>query len=73
MALNKYKMNIVVANLLATYKDEVIIVTNDERNTIRRCNTDEDLEEQIIILLAQKHSKYIDGSEMGATRVQTEL
>ncbi|KAM0849167.1 hypothetical protein ACQ4PT_053901 [Festuca glaucescens] len=73
MALKKYKMNIVVANLLATYKDEVIIVTNGEKNTIRRCHTDEDLEEQIIILLTQKHSKYIYGSQMGATRVQTEL
>lgn len=62
MALNKYKMNIVVANLLATYKEEVIIVTNGERTSIRRCNKDEDLEEQIIKLLAQKHSKYIYGS-----------
>lgn len=73
MALNKYKMNIVVANLLATYKEQVIIVTNGARNTIRRRNSDEDLEEQIIKLLAQKHSKYICGSQMDATRVQTEL
>ncbi|XBI46737.1 hypothetical protein VPH35_110895 [Triticum aestivum] len=73
MALNKYKMNIVVANLLATYKEQVIIVTNGARNTVRRRNSDEDLEEQIIKLLAQKHSKYICGSQMDATRVQTEL
>uniref|UniRef100_A0A453NVV9 Uncharacterized protein n=2 Tax=Aegilops tauschii TaxID=37682 RepID=A0A453NVV9_AEGTS len=59
MALNKYKMNIVVANLLATYKDQVIIVTNGARNTVRTRNSDDDLEEQIIKLLAQKHSKYI--------------
>lgn len=73
MAMKKYKMNIVVANLLATYREEVIIVTNGEKNTIRRCNSDEDLEEKIIKLLAHKHSKYIYGSLVGATRVETEL
>ncbi|KAL6899713.1 hypothetical protein ACP4OV_006371 [Aristida adscensionis] len=59
MALNKYKMNIVVANLLTTYKEEVIIVTNGDRNIIRKCNKDEDLEEHIIKLLEKSHSKYI--------------
>ncbi|KAL6634102.1 hypothetical protein ACP70R_026773 [Stipagrostis hirtigluma subsp. patula] len=59
MALNKYKMNIVVANLLATYKEEVIIVTNGEKNTIQKCNKDEDLEEHIIKLLEMSHSEYI--------------
>jgi hypothetical protein len=61
------------SNLLATYKDEVIIVTDGEKNTIRRCKTDDDLEEQLIILLTQKHSKYIYGSQMGATMVQAEV
>lgn len=68
MALNKYKMNIVVANLLATYKEEVIIVTNDERNTIRRCHKDEDLEEHIIKLLEESHSKYIYSRTNGCNK-----
>jgi len=52
-------MNVVVANLLATYKEKVVIVSNGERNTIRRCGEDEDLEERIIKLLENSHSKYI--------------
>ena len=44
MALNKYRMNVVVANLLATYKEEVVVISNGKSNTIRRCNKDEDLE-----------------------------
>ncbi|PAN06656.1 hypothetical protein PAHAL_1G278900 [Panicum hallii] len=62
MALHKYKMNVVVANLLATYKEEVVVVSNGERNTIRRCNADEDLEEHIIKLLEKSHSNYIYSS-----------
>uniref|UniRef100_A0A0E0CMC3 DNA/pantothenate metabolism flavoprotein C-terminal domain-containing protein n=1 Tax=Oryza meridionalis TaxID=40149 RepID=A0A0E0CMC3_9ORYZ len=68
MALNKYKMNIVVANLLATYKEEVIIVTDKERSTIRKMNKDEDLEMQIIKILSQNHSKYICGSTNGSVQ-----
>ncbi|CAN6273186.1 unnamed protein product [Urochloa humidicola] len=65
MALNKYKMNVVVANLLATYKEEVVVVSNGERNTIRRCSKDEDLEEHIIKLLEKSHTKYIHSSADG--------
>ncbi|KAG8071169.1 hypothetical protein GUJ93_ZPchr0006g42157 [Zizania palustris] len=62
MALNKYKMNVVVANLLATYKEQVIIVSNKERSTIRKINADEDLEEQMIKILSHNHLKYICGN-----------
>ena len=68
MALSKYKMNVVVANLLATYKEEVVIVSNGERNTIRRCSEDEDLEEHIIKLLEKSHSKYIYSSTDGCAK-----
>jgi phosphopantothenate---cysteine ligase (ATP) len=68
MALNKYKMNVVVANLLATYKEEVVIVTNSERNTIRKRNKDEDLEEHIIKLLEKSHSKFIYSSTNGCNK-----
>ncbi|EES07029.1 phosphopantothenate--cysteine ligase 1 [Sorghum bicolor] len=68
MALNKYRMNVVVANLLATYKEEVVIISNGESNTIRRCNKDEDLEEHIIKLLEKSHSKYIYSSTEGRNK-----
>uniref|UniRef100_A0A0A9BKG4 DNA/pantothenate metabolism flavoprotein C-terminal domain-containing protein n=1 Tax=Arundo donax TaxID=35708 RepID=A0A0A9BKG4_ARUDO len=72
MALSKYRMNIVVANLLATYKEEVIIITNGERNTIQRHDKDEDLEEHIIKLLEKSHSKYIYGSTNGCSKIDYE-
>ncbi|XP_066317570.1 phosphopantothenate--cysteine ligase 1-like [Miscanthus floridulus] len=68
MALNKYRMNVVVANLLATYKEEVVIISNGKSNTIRRCNKDEDLEEHIIKLLEKSHSKYIYSSTEGCNK-----
>ena len=68
MALNKYRMNVVVANLLATYKEEVVIISNGKSNTIRRCNKDEDLEEHIIKLLEKSHSKYIYSSTEGRNK-----
>jgi phosphopantothenate-cysteine ligase len=68
MALNKYKMNVVVANLLATYKEEVIMVSNGERCTIRRFSEGEDLEEHIIRLLEKSHSKYIYSSADGCNK-----
>ncbi|KAJ1279682.1 hypothetical protein BS78_04G173200 [Paspalum vaginatum] len=68
MALTKYKMNVVVANLLATYKEKVVIVSSGESNTIQRCNKDEDLEERIIKLLEKNHSKYIYSSTGGCAQ-----
>lgn len=68
VALNKYRMNVVVANLLATYKEEVVIVSNGKSNTIRRCSKDEDLEEHIIKLLEKSHSKYIYSSTEGSNK-----
>ncbi|XP_072977893.1 phosphopantothenate--cysteine ligase 2-like [Typha angustifolia] len=59
MALKKYRMHVVVANALATYKKEVIVVTNSGKTTICKHNEDEDIEEQLINLLVVMHSKYI--------------
>ncbi|XP_066324210.1 phosphopantothenate--cysteine ligase 1-like [Miscanthus floridulus] len=77
MALNKYRMNVEVANLLATYKEEVqanrLIISNGKSNTIRRCNKDEDLEEHIIKLLEKSHSKYIYSSTEGRNKNSTNL
>ena len=62
-AMNKYQMNVVVANLLATFKQEVIAVTKSERATIRQHGPDADVEEQIIRLLVEKHAEYVEQSE----------
>lgn len=67
-ALNKYRMDVVVANLLATYKEEVVIISNGKSNTIRRCSKGEDLEEHIIKLLEKSHSKYIYSSTEGCSK-----
>ncbi|KAJ4814166.1 phosphopantothenate-cysteine ligase-like protein [Rhynchospora pubera] len=59
-ALKKYGMHVVVANLLANYKEEVVVVTQNEKTTVRRNSKDEDLEEQLVGLLTERHSDYIN-------------
>lgn len=61
-AMNKYQMHVVVANLLATYKEEVIAVTKSEKTVIRKPGQDDDMEEQIVDLLVHKHTEYIEPS-----------
>ncbi|ONK73964.1 uncharacterized protein A4U43_C03F1400 [Asparagus officinalis] len=59
-ALNKYQMHVVVANLLATYKQEVVAVTKSQRTTIRKHSQEAHVEEQIIELLVEKHADYLE-------------
>lgn len=65
VAMDKYQMHVVVANLLASYKEEVIAVTRSGRTTIRKPSQDADVEEPIIELLVQRHTDYIEQSERG--------
>ncbi|KAJ0975141.1 hypothetical protein J5N97_017106 [Dioscorea zingiberensis] len=60
MAMKKYHMHVVVANLLATYKREVIVVTDN--GCINVCSQDEysDVEEEMIKILVDRHSKYLE-------------
>ncbi|PON53062.1 DNA/pantothenate metabolism flavoprotein, C-terminal [Parasponia andersonii] len=63
-ALEKYKMNMVVANELSTRKEEVVVVTSSEKISVRR-NKDrgfEDVENPLIQLLVERHSAYIESS-----------
>ena len=39
MALKKYKMHMVVANELLTCKDEVVVVTSNEKISVHRYKT----------------------------------
>ncbi|XP_047321727.1 phosphopantothenate--cysteine ligase 1-like isoform X1 [Impatiens glandulifera] len=61
MALKKYEMNAVVANELTTRKEEVVLVTSNERIKVHRDNTQPDavVECPLIKLLVENHSAYI--------------
>ncbi|XP_010245876.1 PREDICTED: phosphopantothenate--cysteine ligase 2-like [Nelumbo nucifera] len=61
MALRKYKMHVVIANELLTRKEEVVVVTSNERITVHRDSNeaDADVESPLIKLLVEKHSAYI--------------
>jgi phosphopantothenate-cysteine ligase len=59
MALEKYGMNVVVANELANYKDVVVMVTSSRRTTLSRSSKEEDLELQLTDLLVKMHSEHI--------------
>ncbi|XP_065847234.1 phosphopantothenate--cysteine ligase 1-like isoform X2 [Euphorbia lathyris] len=65
MALKKYKMHMVIANELLTRKEEVTVVTTDQKIPVRRDKTDpsSDVEKPLIELLVERHSTYIKGSE----------
>lgn len=65
MALKKYKMHIVVANELSTRKEEVIVVTEQEKITVRRDTTqaESDVENPLIKLVVDRHSAYISQSD----------
>ncbi|XP_059287031.1 phosphopantothenate--cysteine ligase 2-like [Lycium ferocissimum] len=65
MALKKYKMHMVVANELSTRKEEVIVVTEQEKITVRRDTTQDgaDVENPLIKLVVDRHSTYINHSD----------
>ncbi|KAF4347576.1 hypothetical protein G4B88_009932 [Cannabis sativa] len=62
-ALEKYKMDMVVANELSTRKEEVVVVTRTENIRVRRdmnLGVDDDVEHPLIQLLVQRHSTHIN-------------
>ncbi|KAI4375109.1 hypothetical protein MLD38_013019 [Melastoma candidum] len=61
MALAKYKMHVVVANELLTRKEEVVVVTHNEKISVFRdkSRNDSDVEDPLIQLLAGKHGTYL--------------
>ncbi|XP_060173212.1 phosphopantothenate--cysteine ligase 2-like isoform X2 [Lycium barbarum] len=65
MALKKYKMHMVVANELSTRKEEVIVVTEQEKITVHRDTTQDgaDVEDPLIKLVVGRHSAYINHSD----------
>ncbi|KAI3442732.1 DFP domain-containing protein [Psidium guajava] len=61
MALSKYKMHVVVANELSTRKEEVVVVTGDEKVSVCRDKTQvgSDVEDPLVKLLVEKHAIHI--------------
>lgn len=64
MALRKYKMNAVVANELLTRNEEVIVVTDSEKISVKREKTEagSDVENPLVKLLVDRHSAFIRDS-----------
>lgn len=64
-ALKKYKMNMVVANELSTRKEEVVVVSGNEKIIVCRNKAlgVEDVEDPLIKLVVERHSAYIDSSD----------
>lgn len=60
-ALKKYNVHAVVANELATRKEEVTVVTLHGKTCIRR-EAGKDVESPLIELLAEKHTAHIEGT-----------
>lgn len=63
-ALEKYKMNAVVANELSTRKEEVVVVTSAEKILVQRDKSQpgNDVENPLIKLLSERHLAYIEDS-----------
>ncbi|XP_014468488.1 PREDICTED: phosphopantothenate--cysteine ligase isoform X3 [Dinoponera quadriceps] len=67
-ALNKYHHNLVIANMLQTRKQQVIIVSNETDYVLsltnQQLNDGEEIEQLIVKDLVEKHTKFIRSSEV---------
>ncbi|KAK9985561.1 hypothetical protein SO802_030512 [Lithocarpus litseifolius] len=66
MALKKYKMHMVVANELLTCKDEVVVVTSNEKMSVFRYKTQvgDVVENPLIRLIVERHLAYVEKSDL---------
>ena len=66
MALKKYKMHMVVANELLTRKDEVVVVTSNEKISVRLYKTQvgDVVENPLIRLIVERHSAYVEKPDL---------
>ncbi|KAK9930631.1 hypothetical protein M0R45_027665 [Rubus argutus] len=65
MALRKYKMHMVVANELLSRKEEVVVVTSNEKISVRQNKSlgVDDVESALIELLVERHTVYVENSD----------
>ena len=66
MALKKYNMHMVVANELLTRKDKVVVVTSNEKISIRHYKTQvgDVVENSLIRLIVERHSAYVEKPDL---------
>ena len=66
MALKKYKMHMVVANEHLTRKDKVVVVTSNEKISVRRYKTQvgDVVENSLIRLIVERHSAYVEKPDL---------
>ena len=62
MALKKYKMHMVVANEILTHKDEVVVVTSNEKIPVHRdkIQVGDVVENPLIRVIVERHSAYVE-------------
>ena len=67
MALKKYNLHTVVANELLSHKDEVVVVTNNEKISVCRYKTQvgDVAENPLIRLIVERHPAYVEKSNLG--------
>ena len=66
MALKKHKMHMVGANDLLTWKDEVVVITSNEKISVHRYKTQvgDVVENPLIRLIVERHSAYVEKSDL---------
>ena len=66
MALKKYKMHMVVVNEFLTRKDEVVVVTSNEKILVCRYKTQvgDVVDNPLIRLIVERHSAYVEKSDL---------
>ena len=66
MVLKKYKMHTVVANELLTLKDEVVVVTSNEKLSVCRYKTQvgDVVKNPLIRLIVERHSTYVEKPDL---------
>ncbi|XP_038884433.1 phosphopantothenate--cysteine ligase 2-like isoform X2 [Benincasa hispida] len=69
-ALRKYKMHMVIANELLTRKEEVTLVTENEKIRVQRDPelVGDEVEKHIVKHIVEKHSAYVDNFNHGVSR-----
>ncbi|KAG2709191.1 hypothetical protein I3760_05G227300 [Carya illinoinensis] len=66
MSLKKYKMHMVVANELSTRKEEVVVVTSDEKISVclDKTRVGTEVENPLIRLIVERHSAYLENPDL---------
>ncbi|KAK7851398.1 phosphopantothenate--cysteine ligase 1 [Quercus suber] len=66
MDLKKYKMHMVVANEVLTCKNEIVVVTSNEKISVRHYKTQvgDVVENPLIRLIVERHLAYVEKPDL---------